>query len=60
MKHDETRALAPGSRGSGFHLERRLDTTIVQPAVEAQRAKARVSQLAGLTGVFDDRDDARP
>src|SRR5512132_2154040 len=60
MKHDETRALAPGSRGRRFHLDRLFDAAIVEPAVETERAKARVSQLASLAGVFDDRDDARP
>src|SRR5678815_5383995 len=60
MKHDETRALTPGSRGRGLHRGRLLDAAIVQPAVEAHRAEACVSQLASLTGVFDDRHDARP
>src|SRR5258706_3544220 len=59
MKHDETRALAAGARGRGFHRDRLLDAAILEPAVESQRAKARVPQLADLAGVLDDRDDAR-
>ena len=56
MKHDEARALASGARGGGLHLDRFLGAAIVEPAVETQRAKTRVSQLAGLTGVFDEVD----
>src|SRR6266511_1140062 len=39
MKHDETRSLAPGARGRRFHQGRLFDAAIVEPTVEAQRAK---------------------
>src|SRR6266540_5583639 len=59
MKHDETRSVAPGARGRRFHQGRLFDAAIVEPTVEAQRAKARVPQFSGLAGMLDDRDDAR-
>src|SRR5687767_3581781 len=58
MKHDEPRSLAAGPRRSRLHLDGLVDTTVVESTVESQRAKARVAQLGGLAGVFDDRDDA--
>src|SRR6185503_12985667 len=60
MKHNKTRALAPGSGGRGLHLDGHFHTAVVQPAVETQRPKTRVSQLAGLAGMLDDRHDAWP
>src|SRR6185295_8461712 len=60
MKHDKSRALAPGSGGRGLHLDGLFHTAVVQPAVETQRTKARVSQLAGLAGMLDHRHDAWP
>src|SRR5580765_1197383 len=60
MKHDKSRALAPGSGGRGLHLDGLFHTAVVQPAVETQRTKTRVSQLAGLARMLDDRHGAWP
>src|SRR5439155_21617405 len=57
LEQDKTRSLGARRGGLALDLDRILETTVRQVAVEAQRAKARVAERADVAGVLDDRDE---
>src|SRR3954469_3707383 len=60
LQQDETRSIRARGRGLTFDLDRLLDAAVIEPSIQAQRAKTGVAQNADLARVLDDRDELRP